>query len=38
MGFGFGSPKKKEILVIFVKPGQKVLIVGTKHRKRKHYC
>ncbi len=38
MGFGFGNPRKKAILVIFVKPGQKVLIIGTKCRKWKPNC
>lgn len=35
---GFGGMKKKSVLVIFVKPGQKVLIIGKKHRKWKHDC
>ncbi len=37
MGFG-DACREKEIKVIFVKPGQKVLIIGKKHRRKKHHC
>lgn len=35
---GFGSAKKHKVKVIFVKPGQKVLIIGKKHWTKKPYC
>lgn len=34
---GYGHKKKKMITVVFVKPGQKVLVVGKKHPKWKHH-
>lgn len=35
---GYGYDKKKKVKVIFVKPGQKVLIIGKKHWTKKNHC
>lgn len=35
---GYEYAKKKKVKVIFVKPGQKILIIGKKHWKKKPHC